>query len=67
MQVIIYQTDDGVAVITPAPGFDVATVAAKDVPAGAAFRMIDAADLPDRASRDRWRWTEAGPLDVAPQ
>lgn len=68
MQVIIYPNGDGVAVIHPANcGLTIEQIAAKDVPAGTAYRIIDAADLPDRASRDRWRWTDAGPLDVAPQ
>ena len=67
---IIYEGDNGgVAVIIPAPEFadQIEAVAAKDVPAGKPWRIVDANDLPSRDSRDRWLWTESGPLDVAPE
>lgn len=67
MQVIIYPTDDSrVATIFPAPEFadQVATVAAKDVPAGKPWRIIAADDLPAEP-QERWRWTDEGPLDLA--
>jgi hypothetical protein len=70
MQVIIYPNGDGgVAVIYPAPEFadQIEAVADKDVPEGAAWRIIDASALPDRSSRNRWQWTESGPLTVAPE
>jgi hypothetical protein len=71
MQVIIFPQDDngGVAVIIPAPEFadQIEAVAAKDVPAGKPFRIIDDSELPSRDNRDRWRWTESGPLAVAPE
>ena len=55
---IIYQTPDGgVAIIIPAPdcGLTVDEIAAKDVPTGLPYRIIDAADLPtDRSERDLW-------------
>lgn len=70
MQVIIFPNDDGgVAVIIPAPEFhdQIEAVAQKDVPEGKPFRIIDDSELPSRDVRDRWVWTEDGPLDLAPE
>ena len=58
---IIYPTDDGggVAVIVPAPdcGLTVEEIAAKDVPEGKPFKIVDGADIPtDRTFRDAWEW-----------
>lgn len=57
-QRIVYQNDDGgVAVIIPAPdcGLTVEEIAAKDVPTGKPYKIIDVADLPaDRTYRDAW-------------
>lgn len=67
-QFIIYQTEGGgVAVIMPylGSGLTIAEIAAKDVPAGAQWRIVDAASLPARDTRSRWRWTLTGPLEVA--
>ena len=63
---IIYPTDNGgVAVIIPAPewlsqeGNTIELLAAKDVPAGKPFKIIDTADVPsDRTFRDAWEYTE---------
>ena len=61
-QRIIYPTDDnGVAVIIPAPecGLTIEQIAAKDVPAGKPFQIIDAADQPsDRLFRNAWSWQD---------
>lgn len=68
MQVIIFPQDNGsVSVIYPAPEFadQIEAVAAKDVPDGKPWRIIDAADLPSRDSRDNWRWTDSGTLEVS--
>ena len=68
MQVIIFPQDDNkVSVIYPAPEYadQIEAVAAKDVPAGKAWRIINANDLPSRDSRDNWRWTDSGPLEIA--
>jgi hypothetical protein len=68
MQVIIFPQDDNkVSVAIPAPEFanQIEAVAAKDVPAGKPFRIIDDSELPSRDSRDRWLWTDVGPLEVA--
>jgi hypothetical protein len=70
MQVIIYPQDNGgVSVIVPAPEFadQIEAVAAKDVPSGKPFRIVGDSELPSRDSRDRWLWTENGPLDIAPE
>lgn len=68
MQVIIFPSDNGsVVVIIPAPEFadQIEAVANKDVPAGKSWRIVDDSTLPSRDSRDRWLWTEEGPLDIA--
>ena len=55
---IIYPTaDGGVAVIVPAPGcgLTIEQIAAKDVPAGIAFQIVDVSDVPsDRTFRAAW-------------
>lgn len=55
---IIYSTDNGgIAIIIPAPdcGLTVEEIAAKDVPAGKSFEIVDVADIPsDRTFRDAW-------------
>ena len=60
-QRIIYQTDDGgVAVIVPAPesGLSIQEIAAKDVPAGKLYKIVDVADIPaDRTFRNAWEYT----------
>lgn len=61
-QRIIYPTDEGgVAVIIPAPdcGLTIDEIAAKDVPAGKPFKIVDAADIPaDRTFRNAWEYQE---------
>jgi hypothetical protein len=60
-QRIIYQTEDGgVAVIVPAPesGLSIQEIAAKDVPAGKPFKIVDVSDIPeDRTFRNAWEYT----------
>ena len=60
-QRIIYPTDEGgVAVIVPAPecGLTIEEIAAKVVPAGKPFKIVDAADIPaDRTFRNAWEYT----------
>ena len=57
---IIYPTDDGgVAVIIPAAecGLTIEQIAAKDVPAGKSFKIVDVADIPtDRTFRNAWEY-----------
>ena len=60
MNRIIYKTDEGgVAVIIPAPecGLTIEEIAAKDVPAGKPYEIVDVADIPsDRTFRNAWTW-----------
>jgi hypothetical protein len=59
-QRIIYPTDEnGVAVIVPSTecGLTIEEIAAKDVPAGKPFKIIDVADVPtDRTFRNAWEY-----------
>ena len=59
-QRIIYQTDDGgVAVIVPAAecGLTIEQIAAKDVPAGKEFKIVDVSEIPsERLFRGAWSW-----------
>ena len=54
---IIYQTDDGIAIITPAPNCSLtdAQTAAKDVPTGSAYKIVEDSYVPsDRTFRNAW-------------
>lgn len=57
---IIYPTDDGgVAVIVPAAecGLSIEAIAAKDVPEGKPFKIVDVSDIPeDRTFRAAWEF-----------
>jgi hypothetical protein len=59
---IIYPTDDGgVAVIIPAAecGLSIEAIAAKDVPNGKPFKIVDVSDIPeDRTFRAAWEYAE---------
>ena len=61
-QRIIYPTDNGgVAVIIPASecGLTIEQIAAKDVPQGTPYQIVDVADIPsDRTFRNAWEYTE---------
>jgi len=61
-QRIIYSNDEGgVSVIVPAPecGLTIEEIAAKDVPAGKPFKIVDASDIPsDRTFRNAWEYAE---------
>ena len=60
---IIYPTDDGgVAIIIPTPEaletMTIEEIAAKDVPAGKPYKIVDVADIPtDRTFRNAWEYT----------
>ena len=62
MSRIIYETDDGgVAVIVPAPEYlltnTIEQLAAKDVPAGATYEIVEDDVVPsDRTFRGAWTW-----------
>lgn len=57
---IIYPTDDGgVAVIIPSGELSIEEVAAKDVPAGKPYKIVDVSDIPtDRTFRNAWEYEE---------
>ena len=64
-QRIIFKNDNGgVAVIIPAPEClqtrTIQEIAAKDVPAGKPFKIVDVSEIPtDRSQRDAWTVDEA--------
>ena len=55
---IIYPNDDGgVSIVIPAAecGLTIEEIAAKDVPEGKPYRIVDASDIPtDREFRNAW-------------
>lgn len=61
-QRIIFPTPDGgVAIIIPAPecGLSVEEIAAKDVPAGTPYKIVDVSEIPeDRTFRNAWEFGE---------
>ena len=64
-QRIIYKNEDGgVAVIVPAPEclekHSIEKIAAKDVPEGIPYKIVDVSEIPsDRAFRNAWEIEEA--------
>ena len=62
-QRIIYPTDaGGVAIIVPASEYlethSIEELAAKDVPAGKEYKIVDVEDIPtDRTFRNAWEYT----------
>ena len=69
MQKIIFRNkDNSVGVITPSQEalntYGIFSIALKDVPAGAEFKIINTSDLPEsRAFRDAWEWDTATVAD----
>jgi len=61
-QRIIYPNDNGgVTIVIPSPdcGLTIEEIAAKDVPAGKSFKIVDVADIPtDRTFRNAWEYQE---------
>ena len=61
---IIYPTDDGgVAILIPTAEYladhTIEELAAKDVPAGKPYKIVDVADIPtDRTFRNAWEYAE---------
>jgi len=56
---IVYKNDDGtIAIIVPADcGLTIEEIAAKDVPAGKEYHIVDVSDIPsDRIFRNAWEW-----------
>ena len=58
---IIYPTPEGgVAIIIPAPdcGLTIEQIAAKDVPAGVPYKVVDVSEIPtDRTFRNAWEFS----------
>jgi hypothetical protein len=57
LRIIYRTTGGGVAIIIPAPDcqMTVEEIAAKDVPTGRSYKIVDAADVPtDRTDRSNW-------------
>jgi hypothetical protein len=61
---IIYPNENGgVTILIPSPEYmadhTIEELAAKDVPAGVPFKIVDLADIPeDRTFRDAWEYAE---------
>ena len=56
---IVYQNDEGgISIIVPADcGLTIEEIAAKDVPQGKAYHIVDVSDIPtDRTFRNAWTW-----------
>ena len=56
---IVYKNDEGgISIIVPADcGLTIEEIAAKDVPAGKTYHIVDVADIPtDRTFRNAWEW-----------
>ena len=62
MKRIIYQLiEGGVAVIAPSPNWNgtIEELAAKDVPAGRLYKIVDVSEVPsDRTFRNAWEYAE---------
>ena len=60
---IIHPNDEGgVSIIVPAPecGLTIEEIAAKDVPAGKPYKIVDVSEIPtDRSQRNAWTVDEA--------
>ena len=58
-QRIVYQNDEGgISIIVPADcGLTIEEIAAKDVPQGKEYNIVDVSDIPeDRTFRNAWTW-----------
>ena len=56
---IVYQNNEGgISIIVPADcGLTIEEIAAKDVPTGKAYNIVDVSEIPtDRTFRDAWTW-----------
>jgi hypothetical protein len=68
-QRIVYQNDEGgISILTPAQeclqSHTIEEIAAKDVPAGKPYKIVDVADIPsDRTFRNAWTVNEADLTD----
>jgi hypothetical protein len=56
---IVYKNDDGtISIIVPANcGLTIEEIAAKDVPEGKEYHIVDVSEIPtDRTFRNAWTW-----------
>ena len=56
---IVYKNDDGtISIIVPAHcGLTIEQIAAKDVPSGKEYHIVNASEIPsDRTFRNAWTW-----------
>jgi len=56
---IVYTNDDGtISIIVPAGcGLTIEEIAAKDVPSGKEYHIVNASEIPsDRTFRNAWTW-----------
>ena len=52
---ILYQTENGLAIMTPTGELDINETARKDVPAGVTYWIVEDSEIPeDRTFRDAW-------------
>jgi hypothetical protein len=61
-RIIFPNNDGGVSILIPAIecGLTIEEIAAKDVPAGKPYKVVDVSDIPtDRTFRDAWEFSEA--------
>jgi hypothetical protein len=68
MQVIVYKQDNGVpAVVVPTQEalslFGIEAIAAKDVPAGKPYKIMDSSELPLSVPQEAWAVNEADLTD----
>lgn len=55
---IIYPTETGVAIIHPTGELSIEEVAAKDVPIGVSYKIVNDDEVPsDRTFRNAWEYT----------
>lgn len=60
-RIIFPNNEGGVSIVVPAPGtgLSIEEVAAKSVPAGKPYQIVDVADVPtDRTFRNAWTYEE---------
>lgn len=56
---IVYKNDDGtISIVVPADcGLTIEEIAAKDVPEGKEYHIVDVSEIPtDRTFRNAWTW-----------
>jgi hypothetical protein len=64
MKRILYKTDSGIAVIIPTGELSVEATAAKDVPTGLPYKIVDVSEIPsDRTFREAWEVDESDLTD----